>query len=227
MQQAQTNPQTFTPQALLNGLDHLKKAKKIPSFCGITQKSFEIDGHKMTIRRAPSIKSIPAFARMLKTLGELMTHTLSYEDKGNPEQITLAQIFNVGMDSDAVKTFLLTNAMPQIMKSVGDVGYTDFHYFYTMLLPGSLSVDGVDIDTEEELEELGMTPPQVSTCLMRAAEVNFYPTSGGLFTKGGEESPEPKPPEPKADQPETKAKRKKKGVIRKAGQSARTRAPRG
>lgn len=219
--------QTLTPQALLKGLESLKQAKKIPSLCGVTQKSFEIAGHKFTIRRAPSVKSIPAFARMLRTLGELMTHTLSYDDGGNPEQITLAQIFDVGMDSDAIKTFLLTNAMPQIMKSVGDVGYSDFHYLYTILLPGCLQVDGVEIDTEAELEALKMSPPQIGTCLMRAAEVNFYPTSGDPSTTIGEESPEPQPPVQEVPKPKTPASQKKKGGTKRGGQSVRTQTNRG
>lgn len=210
---------------IMEGIDALKNAKKIPSFCGLAIKQFEIAGHSITIMRAPASKSIPAFARLMRTFGELMTHTVSYDSEGNPEKIALSQLFNVGMDSDEVKAFLLTTAMPEIMKSVGDVGYTDFHYYYETLLPGSMIVDGVSIDTLEELNELGLSPPQVGTILIKAAEVNFYPTSGDHSTKDGEESPGPVSEEKPL--PETKARSKKKGATKKAGQTARTRKRRG
>lgn len=217
---------TLTPN-IMNGLEHLKKAKKIPSFCGLAIKQFKLAGHDVTLMRAPASKSIPAFARLMKTFGELMTHTVSYDDDGNPEKVALASLFDAGMDSEQMKEFLLATAMPEIMKSVGEVGYTDFHYYYETLLPGSMIVDGVSIDTKDELDELGLTPPQVGHILFKAAEVNFYPTSGDLGTPVGEESPEATPEPEQKPQPETKTRSKKRGGTRKVGQSARTRSKRG
>lgn len=181
----------------------------------------------VTIRRANGRTGITMLALFGKLLGETLGHIVAYDDDNNPEGSKLSQLLESDLTLAGLKTYLVTHALPEVFKSVADVG-GDFYTLYEKLLPGHLTLAGVSIDTIQELEEAGPSGAHMIELLWKACEVNFFPTSGAPIMLAGGGRPDESPPEPKV-KPQSGTKKAKKGPggTAKGGQSARMSKRRG
>lgn len=173
-----------------------------------------------SIRRANARTGITMLALFGSLLGETLGHIVSYSDEHNPEQSKLRALVNAEMSLAGLKSYLTAHALPELFKSVADVG-GDFYKLYENLLPGYLTIDGVLIETEAELEEAGPSGAQMIELLWKACEVNFFPTSGAPPTNDGGERQDESEPAKVPPRVGTKRQKSKRAATKTGGRSVR------
>ena len=199
--------------------------KKIPKFSTPSTQTREIDGLSVTVRRLPASRAPQVLSRLLAGVGEALTEIASNPDRDlDPDleagvRMMLAKAVSteaaISASMGIVKFILFSNALTK-----GE--HFDLEWFVRELLPGLIDVEGVPIDTMEELDETEIGPVPLMTVLWFAVQVNFFPTSAGLATCVGDEPPALTQNQPQARS--TTGKSSLKGASMKAGQRAPTSA---
>ncbi len=200
--------------------------KLIPRFSTPSRQSREVDGLLVTVCRLPARRAPAVLSRLLADVGAVVAEILSNPEKELDPEIEMAIRVMLASKDNTAKAL---NASVGIIKSIvfsdalSKVKGLDIGWYVAELLPKSLEVGGVAIDTTEELEETGIGPVDLMGLLWFALQVNFFPTFAGLDTNAGSEPPASTPSQPEGPTPgRITGKSSLRGGTRKAGHPGQT-----
>lgn len=123
-------------------------------------------------------------SRLTSDVGELIAEILSSPDKELPPEIEAAIIkaSGRGLPVRILKAVFLSSALGQVRE-------LDLDWYLERFILGKTSVNGVDIDTIDELDETGLGIMGIAQLLALAIEANFDFTGAGLVMPVGSEEP--------------------------------------
>lgn len=158
--------------------------KSIPKVSQPSRQARDIEGlswavSRLTARRSPSVLS-----RLVADVGEMVAEVLSSPDRELPPEIEAAIVRSAGkmLSPRVLKAILFSH-------SLGRVRDLDLGWYVEHVIVGLMSVNGVEIETMDELDETGIGPAGVLELIWYAIEVNFDFTGAGLATPAGSEEP--------------------------------------
>jgi|GEM_PF-6101166 len=197
--------------------------KIIPKFSTPTEQTREIDGQPVTVRRLPADLAPDVLSRLLGDVGSVVVEMLSSPDReldpaveGAMRSMVAGKVgANAGVDMTItiIKALVFSNAIAK-MKDF------DFGWYVRSMLPGCMAIDGVHIDSMDELDESGITPRTMFEVFRFACEVNFFPTfAGNAISDGSQDQTQAQP----AASP-IQGKSSLRGAMKPAGQPGRTSA---
>lgn len=123
-------------------------------------------------------------SRLTSDVGELAAELLSSPDKELPPEIEAAIIQTAGrvLPVRILKAVFFSSALGQVRE-------LDLDWYLDRFILGKTSVNGVDIDTIDELDETGLGIVGIAQLLGLAIEVNFDFIFAGLDTSAGIDHP--------------------------------------
>lgn len=215
-------------------LDEKLETRKIPRFNVPHTKTREnYHGHTTVVRRASCELSAVSMHRLLTLIGPTLLKAISWSDEEAPTEDSskkaLKDVLNLDFDSDVLKTLALSNAWPELKERLANLRTDDLYFHVRNLLLRHLTVGGVPIDTQKDLDETGIDMVMLMPLMFDAMEVNYFSSFAGRSTPSGDESepaksnnearterpPSPDPPAPKKSSGNV--------GIKRGGQSGRTR----
>lgn len=197
--------------------------KTIPKFSTPSTQSREIDGQLVSISRLPARRAPAVLSRLLADVGEVVAEILASPDRELDPEIEAAIRGMLAEKAGAQKAI---GASIGIIKAIvfsdvlAKVKTFDVGWYIEAMLPKSIAVGGVNIDTMAELDETGIGPVAMMEALWFAMRVNFLPTFAGLATSDGSESPAATESQPLAKK--ITGKSSLRGAAAKAGRQGRT-----
>lgn len=158
--------------------------KTIPKVSKPSAQARDIEGLTWTVSRLTARAAPEVLSRLVADVGELIAEMLAIPDRELPPEI------------EAAITAMSGRVLPlSIMKSIlfssvfGRIRGIDLRWYVQRIVVGFVSVNGVDIETMEELDETGIGAEGVAMLLWHAIGENFAFIFAGLATSaGGEES---------------------------------------
>lgn len=167
----------------------------------------EIAGLSCRVRRLPATKAPAVISRIVTEFGSLVAEYLC--TKTPEELLETAEGLNEAskesmmlLGTQAIKLVVASEAFAKIHEQFKRGEFVNIDWYLRALLPGSLELNGVAIDTIEELDATGAGPLVLGELLLFALEVNFDPGFGGRDTSHGtsdhrtpqsQDSPAPSP----------------------------------
>lgn len=209
--------------------------KQIPTF-DIPDEEREIAGLKVRIRKLRATHAPEVISRIVTEFGSLAAE---YMCTATPSELlqqaedisTEAKESLIAAGVSAIKLVVASEAFKKIHEQFKNGEFVNINWYLQALLPGHLFLNGVKIDTIEELDQTGAGPLVVAELLLFALEANFDPGFGGRDTNPGpsdhrtDESQEPQAPSPAEAKSKGGGGKKKtsgRGVRRRAKGSAGT-----
>lgn len=169
--------------------------KKIPRVSSSSEQARDIDGIRWVVSRLPASRSPEVLSRLFADVGEVVVELLCSPTKEiSPDiepiiraglQRWMGQSAEITMS--AIKSVILTSALSRAKD-------LDLPWYVKQLLPGSITANGVEIDTMAELDETNMGAVGLMELVWHALVVNFRPTSTALATFVGSDGADERPP---------------------------------
>ena len=195
-----------------------------------TRKDFH--GQTTVVTRVTCERSAVSMHRLLNLLGPTMLKLFSWSDEhaptDNDEAKTLADVLGLDFDSDFLKSSAVRAAWPELKQRIAELRTDELWFHVRNLLVGYLSVGGVTIQTEKELDETHIDLPSLMPLMFDALEVNYFSTFADRSTSSGDESesasqPDEAPTEsPRSPPHQAPTNKSGRGGTRRGGRSAQT-----
>lgn len=215
-------------------LEEKLETRKIPRFdIPSTKVREDYHGQRTVVSRATCQHSLVSMHRLIVLLGPVMLKYMSWSDDHAPtedeDKQTLGDVLGIDATSDFLKSAGLRKFLPELQAKLEAMRSDDLWFHVRNILVGHLTVGGVPIRTEEDLDATGITIVLVMPLMFDALEVNYFSSFAGRSTPSGSESEPAKPnneePTESLPNPSPQAPTKPSGNegIRRAGRSGRTR----
>ena len=155
-------------------------SKQIPKFNNASEQTRVIGGLSCSVRRLSAGEFFPFISRLLADVGPLVARILSSpdDDLDPAVEAVISSVLPGGMPMSSGKIIV----MLQALESAGAI---DIGWYGRSLLPKHLSIEGVAIDSMQELDETGIGMAEILELLSLAFIVNVGPTFAGLATQAG------------------------------------------
>ena len=160
--------------------------KAIPKVSTVSAQARDIEGLTWTVSRLTARGAPKMLSRLTSDVGELVAEILASPDKELPPEIEAAIIKMAGkvLPIHILKAIFFSSALGQLRA-------LDLGWYVERVIVGQTSVNDVEIETLDELDETGLGASGLAQLLWLAIEVNFDFISAGLATSAGSEEPAP------------------------------------
>jgi len=160
--------------------------KAIPKVSTVSRQARDIEGLTWTVSRLTARGAPKVLSRLVADVGELVAEILSSPDKELPPEIEAAIIKMAGkaLPIGILKAIFFSSALGQLRA-------LDLDWYVERVIVGQTTVNDVEIETLNDLDETGLGASGLAQLLWLAIEVNFDFIGAGLGTSAGSEEPAP------------------------------------
>lgn len=221
-----------------------QQQKTIPIFAEPDIDPIVLGGLKCRVRRMRASKAPQVITTFLSDFGAItaeylsttvpdqlidmamgMTDRPAASDSDEPTPAEIEQ-FTRASGNNVIKTIVASQAFQRLADRFKDGQVVNLKYFTEALLIGYLELDGVLIESWDELDRSKISPVNIGLLLYHSLEVNFDPGFGGPIESDGKSDPPSEVVEQLESRPQHPIQTTKKGAavsVKKTGRSARRR----